>query len=93
MLLEPPLPVRYYLPREDVRIDLLEPSDTRTQCAYKGEASYFALPGEGDVAWTYVDPLREESEVVGRVAFFNERVDIVVDGERLERPVTPWSRR
>jgi uncharacterized protein (DUF427 family) len=93
LLFEPPLPVRYYLPREDVRTDLLEPSDTRTACAYKGEASYFALPGAGDVAWTYVQPLREASEVTRRVAFFNEHVDILVDGEPLERPVTPWSRR
>ena len=52
LLFEPPLPVRYYLPREDVRTDLLGPSDTRTACAYKGEASYFSLPGEDDVAWT-----------------------------------------
>jgi uncharacterized protein (DUF427 family) len=93
LLFEPPLPVRYYLPRKDVRTDLLGPSDTVTACAYKGEASYFALPDHGDVAWTYVQPLREASEVAGRVAFFNERVEIVVDGERLERPVTPWSRR
>jgi uncharacterized protein (DUF427 family) len=93
MLFETQLPVRYYLPREDVRTDLLEPSDTRSRCAYKGEASYLSLPGHGDVAWTYPEPLREASEVTGRVAFFNERVDIVVDGERLERPVTPWSRR
>jgi uncharacterized protein (DUF427 family) len=93
LLFEPPLPVRYYLPREDVRTDLLGPSDTRTACAYKGEASYFGLPDAGDVAWTYLQPLREASEVTGRVAFLNECVDIVVDGEPLERPVTPWSRR
>ena len=92
LLFEPPLPVRYYLPRDDVRTDLLEPSDTRTRCAYKGEAAYYAREGT-DVAWTYREPLREASEVTGYVAFFNERVDIVVDGERLERPITPWSRR
>jgi uncharacterized protein (DUF427 family) len=45
------------------------------------------------VAWTYPAPLREAAEVTDRVAFFNERVDIAVDGERLERTVTPWSRR
>jgi uncharacterized protein (DUF427 family) len=45
------------------------------------------------VAWYYADPLREAAEIAGRIAFFNERVDIVVDGERLERPVTPWSPR
>lgn len=92
LLFEPPIPVRYYLPAEDVRLDLLAPSDTKTFCAYKGQASYLALDGE-NVAWTYPQPLREASEITDRVAFFNEHVDIVVDGERGERPVTPWSRR
>jgi uncharacterized protein (DUF427 family) len=93
VLFEPPLPARYYLAPEDVRTDLLAPSDTRTFCAYKGEASYLSLGDEPDVAWFYPAPLREAAEVTGRIAFFNERVDIVVDGETLERPVTPWSRR
>lgn len=93
LLFEPPIPVRYYLPPEDVATDLLRPSATRTLCAYKGEASYWSLADEADVAWTYRAPLREAAEVTGRIAFFNEQVDIVVDGERLERPVTPWSRR
>ena len=92
-LFEPPLPVRYYLPREDVRTDLLEPSDTRTFCAYKGEASYWSLGDEKDVVWSYPEPLRDADEVTGRLAFFNERVDISVDGKRLERPLTPWSPR
>jgi uncharacterized protein (DUF427 family) len=89
LLFEPPLPVRYYLPLEDVRTDLLAPSETRTACAYKGEASYLSLAGADDVAWTYHAPLREAHEIQGRVAFFHARVDIVVDGERQERPVTP----
>jgi uncharacterized protein (DUF427 family) len=93
MLFEPPLPVRYYLPPEDVRVDLMRRSDTRTFCAYKGQASYWSLPGADDVAWSYPEPLREASEVTGRVAFLNERVDILVDGALLDRPVTPWSRR
>jgi uncharacterized protein (DUF427 family) len=93
VLFEPPIPPRYYLPREDVRMDLLAPSDKRTFCAYKGEASYLSLADEPDVAWFYPAPLREAAEVTGRVAFFNELVDIDVDGERLERPVTPWSKR
>jgi uncharacterized protein (DUF427 family) len=50
---------------------------------------YFA---RDDVAWTYTEPLRDAAEITGRIAFFNERVDLVVDGERLERPITPWSR-
>jgi uncharacterized protein (DUF427 family) len=49
--------------------------------------------GETEVAWYYPAPLREAAEVTGRVAFFNEKVDIDVDGSRLERPVTPWSKR
>jgi uncharacterized protein (DUF427 family) len=93
LLFEPPIPPRYYLPREDVRMDLLTPSDKRTFCAYKGEASYLSHAGEPDVAWYYPAPLREAAEVTDRVAFFNELVDISVDGERLERPVTPWAKR
>jgi uncharacterized protein (DUF427 family) len=91
LLFETGLPPRFYLPPEDVRTDRLARSDTRTACAYKGQASYWALDGR-DVAWYYPEPLREAAEVTGRIAFFNERVDIVVDGERRERPVTPWSR-
>ena len=92
-LFEPPLPVRYYLPPEHVRQDLLRPSDKTTFCAYKGQATYWSLGDEDDLVWTYLEPLRDAAEVRGRLAFFNERVDIVVDGEQLERPVTPWSRR
>jgi len=93
LVFEPPLPVRYYLPAEDVRTDLLMPSDRRTRCAYKGEASYWSLPGFDDVAWFYPAPLREAGEVKDRIAFFDEHADITVDGRALERPVTPWSRR
>lgn len=92
LLFEPPLPVRYYLPREDVRADRLRPSPTRTTCAYKGRASYWSADGADDIAWSYREPLREAAEVAGRIAFFNERADIVVDGAAVERPVTPWSR-
>ncbi len=93
MLFEDPLPVRYYLPAEDVRTDLLRPSDKRTFCAYKGQAWYLSAEGEPDIAWTYPAPLREADEVTDRIAFFGERLDLVIDGERLERPVTPWSPR
>jgi uncharacterized protein (DUF427 family) len=93
LLLEAPLPVRYYLPPEDVTEGILQPSSTRTLCAYKGQASYWSLESEDDIAWSYPEPLREAAEVTDRIAFFNERVDLVVNGTRLERPVTPWSRR
>jgi uncharacterized protein (DUF427 family) len=92
LLFEPPLPVRYYFPLADVRTEQLEPSELVTRCAYKGEASYFAVAGAPDVAWGYREPLRDSAEVAGRIAFFNERVDIFVDGELQERPITPWSR-
>jgi uncharacterized protein (DUF427 family) len=97
-LFETSLPPRTYLPREDVRLDLLLPSDTGTACAYKGQtSSYWAVDrADGrriDVAWTYEHPLPDAVEVTDLVAFFDERVDVVVDGERRERPITPWSIR
>jgi uncharacterized protein (DUF427 family) len=93
LLFETSLPVRFYLPPQDVATDLMRPTATATFCAYKGQASYWSHEDEADVAWTYREPLREAAEVTDRIAFFNERVDIEVDGEVLERPVTPWSRR
>ena len=93
LLFESMLPVRYYLPADDVARELLAPSDTRTACAYKGQASYLSLPDIPDIAWTYPDPLREAAEVKDRIAFFNERVDLVIDGRPIQRPVTPWSKR
>ena len=90
------LPMRAYVPREDVLVDLL-PSPTRTQCGHKGEATYWSVEIDGetrpDVAWTYVTPLRRVSEMAGLVAFFNERVDLVIGGDALGRAVTPWSVR
>jgi uncharacterized protein (DUF427 family) len=93
LLFESMLPVRYYLPNVDVDHERLRPSPTRSTCAYKGQASYLSAVGTDDVAWTYPEPLREAVEIENRVAFFNERVDLVIDGVRVDRPVTPWSRR
>jgi uncharacterized protein (DUF427 family) len=91
LLFETLLPVRFYLPRADVVVDL-EPTDTVSYCAYKGRASYFSLPdGPTDLAWTYHQPLREADPVRDCIAFFNERVDVIVDGQRRQRPTTPWS--
>jgi uncharacterized protein (DUF427 family) len=91
LLFETGLPVRFYLPRADVVVDL-EPTDTVSYCAYKGRASYFSAPdGPVDVAWTYHRPLREAEPVTDHIAFFNERVDIIVDGRRGQRPTTPFS--
>lgn len=94
LLFETSLPMRVYMPREDVRVDL-RPSTKQTYCAYKGQASYWSLDAAGDerrhLVWGYEDPLREAAEIRGLVAFFNEKVDIVVDGQRAERPRTQWS--
>jgi uncharacterized protein (DUF427 family) len=91
LLFETLLPVRMYLPREDVVVDL-EPSNTVSYCAYKGRASYFSVPdGPRDVAWTYHEPLHDAERVRERICFFDERLDVVVDGVRRERPVTPWT--
>jgi uncharacterized protein (DUF427 family) len=95
LLFETSLPTRYYIPREDVRLDLFEPTDHRTACPYKGRAGYWNWHGEGDVPrnilWSYPDPLPAVAAVRGLLAFYNEAVDITVDGERLERPVTPFT--
>ncbi|MEZ0365526.1 DUF427 domain-containing protein [Mycobacterium sp. pUA109] len=92
LLFETLLPVRFYLPRDDIAVEL-QPSDTVTHCAYKGRASYFSVPGgPPDLAWSYPQPLREAEPVRDRIAFFDERVDTIVDGEHRPRPLTPWSR-
>lgn len=95
LLFETHLPTRYYLPFEDVRTELLEASDTVTVCPYKGQARYWSLRvGETvvpDAAWSYPDPIPENPKIRDLLCFFNERIDLIVDGEALERPVSPWS--
>jgi uncharacterized protein (DUF427 family) len=97
MLLETHLPVRYYVPPEDVRTELLTPSTTTSACAYKGVGSYLSTvdghePGR-DIAWHYPDPLDDAVRVRDHVCFWAERTDLVVDGTPVPRPITPWSRR
>lgn len=91
-------PVRYYLPRQDVRSDLLRPSPTTTRCPYKGLASYYSLGAEAaagevvDVAWSYRHPTPEAAKLENRLCFFNERVDeLYVDGELQPKPATRWA--
>jgi uncharacterized protein (DUF427 family) len=95
-LYESGLPPRFYLPREDVRMELLEPSERHTRCAYKGLASYWHVrlgdEVQDDLAWTYPDPEHDAPEIEGRIAFFDERVDVELDGVARERPATQWSR-
>ncbi|MEV4071600.1 DUF427 domain-containing protein [Nonomuraea fuscirosea] len=91
ILFETGLPARYYLPKTDVRLDLLEHTDTVTHCPYKGSAEYWTVNGQKDLAWSYRTPLPESEKVAGLVAFYNEKLDIYVDGELEERPKTVFS--
>ena len=87
--------MRYYLPREDVAVDLVR-SDHETTCAYKGHATHWSVGSDPDlqsIAWTYEEPLSDALPVAGLVAFYTERLDLAIDGTPLPRPVTPWSRR
>jgi uncharacterized protein (DUF427 family) len=85
---------RWYIPRADVRVPL-EPSDYRSRCAYKGEARYWSTAvghtPHVNLAWTYESPRHDAAPVKDRVAFFNERVDLDVDGVREVRPGGPWA--
>lgn len=93
-LFESNLPVRWYLPVEDVKVEL-EPSDTVTRCPYKGTASYSSAKVQGgkDLVWYYEQPLAEAGRIKDLVCFFNEKVDIELDGEPQQRPDSPWSHR
>ncbi|MDT5067204.1 MAG: hypothetical protein QOK02_3359 [Mycobacterium sp.] len=96
LLFETGLPTRYYIDRTDVVFANLEPSDTQTLCPYKGITSgYWSVRvGETvqrDLAWTYSYPLLAVAPIAGLIAFYNEKVDITVDGVVLPRPQTPFS--
>jgi uncharacterized protein (DUF427 family) len=94
ILYETGLPPRYYLPREDARVELVA-SDTSTTCSYKGVATYFSPVVAGvvvpDLAWSYPDPLVDALGVRDRISFFTERLDLSIDGVPQARPWTPWS--
>lgn len=96
-LFETGLPTRWYIPLDDVRSDALLESELRTTCSYKGFASYWSVRAgdelEEDLLWTYREPDWQVAPIRDHVAFFDERVDVEIDGEPQERPRTPWSRR
>jgi uncharacterized protein (DUF427 family) len=95
ILFETGLPPRYYLPLSDVRTDLLKPSGTQTHCPYKGTATYWSVDaGRGpnpDLVWAYRSPLAESQKIAGLACFYDEKVDVYLDGELQERPRTPFS--
>jgi uncharacterized protein (DUF427 family) len=86
--------VRYYLPREDVRVSL-EPGTMHSACAYKGNATHYSVVIGDDelanIAWSYDNPLSDAVEVAGLICFYQERLDLIVDGTPVERVRTPWS--
>jgi uncharacterized protein (DUF427 family) len=95
ILFETGLPPRYYLPLSDLRRDLLRPSDTQTHCPYKGTAGYWSVEIGGkvydDLVWIYRTPLPESQKIAGLACFYNEKVDLYVDGVPQDRPHTPFS--
>ena len=95
LLFETGLPVRYYIPKLDVRTELLEPSDKTARSPYKGLAVYWSLRLNGrlfeDLVWSFPQPIPECPKIEDLLCFENERTDIAVDGELQERPVTSWS--
>lgn len=95
VLFETGLPPRYYIPPEDVDGDLLTPSETQTDCPYKGRASYHSVRAGGevheDLVWHYPKPLPDVEKIRDHLCFYNERVDLEVDGEALARPKTRFS--
>jgi uncharacterized protein (DUF427 family) len=95
LLFETGLPPRYYLSREEIDASVLVDSATTTRCPYKGIASYHSVRVADelrtDLVWYYHEPIPAAAGIAGRLAFFNEHVDLEVDGEPQERPRTRWS--
>jgi uncharacterized protein (DUF427 family) len=95
LLFETGLPVRYYLPKTHVRMDLLEPAETVSYCPYKGKAEHWSIRAgdrvHADLAWSYQNPLPESQKIIGLVAFYNGKVDIYVDGVLQERPKSKFA--
>lgn len=77
---------RYYLPPADVRTDLLTPSDSSTSCPFKGAARYWSLQvGERtypDLVWSYSAPIEDRADIAGLLCFYDEKVDLFVDGQK-----------
>lgn len=92
VLFETGLPPRYYLPKLDLRLDLLEPTEKVTHCPYKGQAGYWSVRAgdtvHHDLAWWYRSPLPESQKIAGMVAFYDERIDLFLDEVRQPRPTT-----
>jgi uncharacterized protein (DUF427 family) len=96
ILYETWLPARYYIPAEDVDLGQMEATDLLTRCPYKGIASYWSVkdaPQGKNIVWSYRDPIPAVHMIKDHIAFYNEVVDITVDGAALERPQTHFNER
>jgi uncharacterized protein (DUF427 family) len=95
ILFETGLPPRYYLPLTDIRTELLRPSETVSHCPYKGTAAYWSVDTgmdvHKDILWIYRTPLPESQKIAGLAAFYDEKVDVFIDGEFQRHPHTKWS--
>jgi uncharacterized protein (DUF427 family) len=95
LVFETGLPIRYYIPKLDVRIDLLESTESVTRCPYKGVARYWSVRvGDRlvkDIVWSYPAPIPECPKIENLLSFHNEHVDLYVDEVLRERPITPFS--
>jgi uncharacterized protein (DUF427 family) len=95
LLFETGLPTRYYIPKQDVRMDLLEPTESVTRCPYKGVARHWSAQVRDklikDIVWSYPAPIPECPKIENLLSFYNEHVDLYVDGVLQERPITPFS--
>lgn len=81
LLFETHLPTRYYLPAADVRWDRLVRTASSSICPYKGTAAYWALrDGDADVAWAYPEPLPDAVQIAGMACFYDDRVQVEIDG-------------
>ena len=96
LLFETGLPTRYYIDPTDVAFEHLEPSDTADAVPVQGhDIGYWSVrAGDAlhqDLAWTYHYPLPAVAAIAGLVAFYNEKLDVIVDGIALARPKTHFS--
>ena len=95
MLFETGAPSRHYLPMTDVNLDLLEESTTRSSCPYKGDARYWSALIDGrverDIAWSYKTPMPEATPIAGLICFYDEKLDVDVDGLRQPRVVSHFA--
>jgi uncharacterized protein (DUF427 family) len=97
MVFETGLPTRYYFNRTELNFSHLVPTETVTACPYKGRTSGYwsvrvANSTHPDLAWAYDFPTRQVLPIAGMIAFYNEKVDITIDGELLPRPRTQFFR-